>query len=53
MLEPGHQLVLQSGSTRLQITVLDETKVINRASTRVVDQREWDNGQLVEVARYS
>jgi hypothetical protein len=51
VLEPGHQLVLENDSTKLQITVLDETKVINGVSTRVVEEREWDKGQLHELAR--
>ena len=51
VLEPGHQLVLAQGSTRMQITVLDETKVINGVTTRIVEEREWDKGILHEVAR--
>ena len=51
VLQPGHQLVLQGGRTKLQITVLDETKLINGVSTRVVEEREWDKGQLHEVSR--
>ena len=51
VLEPGHQLVLAQGSTRMQITVLDETKMINGITTRIVEEREWDKGNLHEVAR--
>jgi hypothetical protein len=51
VLEPGHQLVLEHGSTRMQITVLDQTKVINGVTTRVVEELEWDKGQLSEVSR--
>jgi len=51
VLEPGHRLVLENGNTRLQITVLDETKVVNGVSTRVVEEREWVQGQLSEVSR--
>jgi hypothetical protein len=51
VLEPGHQLVLENGKTRLQITVLDETKVIDGVTTRVVEEREWDKGQLQELSR--
>jgi hypothetical protein len=51
VLEPGHQLVLEHGSTRMQITVLDETKQVNGVTTRVVEEREWDKGQLSEVSR--
>jgi hypothetical protein len=51
VLEPGHQLVLAGGSVKLQITVLDQTKLINGVTTRVVEEREWDKGQLQEVSR--
>ncbi len=51
VLVPGHQLVLEHGSTKMQITVLDETQVINGVTTRVVEEREWDKGQLHELSR--
>ncbi len=51
VLEPGHQLVLEHGRTRMQITVLDQTQEVNGVTTRVVEEREWNNGQLHEVAR--
>ena len=51
VLEPGHQLVLEGGGIKLQITVLDETKVINGVTTRVVEEREWNKGQLHELSR--
>ena len=51
VLEPGHQLVLEKGAIKLQITVLDETRVINGVTTRIVEEREWDRGQLQEVSR--
>lgn len=51
ILEPGHQLVLEGGGTRLQITVLNETKVVDAVTTRVVEEREWKGGQLYEVSR--
>jgi hypothetical protein len=50
-LEPGHQLVLEGGGVKLEITVLDETKKIDGVETRVVEEREWKKGQLHEVAR--
>ena len=31
--------------------MLDETKVINGVTTRVVEEREWDKGQLHELSR--
>jgi hypothetical protein len=51
VLEPGHQLVLEGGRVRMQITVLEETKRINGVETRIVEEREWDKGQLREVSR--
>lgn len=51
ILEPGYQLVLEGGDTRVQITVLDETKTVAGVVTRVVEEREWKGGKLYEVAR--
>jgi hypothetical protein len=51
VLEPGHQLVLEHGSVRMQITVLNETKVVDGVTTRVVEEREWDKGVIQEVSR--
>src|SRR5215813_4844961 len=51
ILEPGYQLVLEGGGTQLIITVLNETKRVDGVETRVVEERETKNGQLIEVAR--
>jgi hypothetical protein len=51
VLEPGFQKILQGGDTKLQITVLNETKKVGGVETRVVEEREWKNGELYEVAR--
>jgi hypothetical protein len=51
VLEPGHQLVLEHGKVRMQITVLNETKVVDGVTTRVVEEREWDQGVIQEVSR--
>jgi hypothetical protein len=51
VLQPGHQLQLEGGGQKLLITVLDETKVIDGVTTRVVEEREWKKGELHEVAR--
>lgn len=51
VLEPGFQLVLQGGDTKLQITVLDETKQVDGVLTRVVEEREWKKGALYEVSK--
>ena len=51
VLEPGFQLVLQGGDTKLEITVLNETRTVDGVLTRVVEEKEWKNGQLYEIAR--
>ena len=51
VLEPGFQLVLEGDDTRLQITVLEETKTVDGVLTRVVEEREWKDGKLHEVAK--
>jgi hypothetical protein len=51
ILEPGYQLVLEGGDERLQITVLNETRMVNGVNTRVVEEREWKKGQVSEVSR--
>ncbi len=51
VLEPGFQLALEGGNTRVQITVLDETRQVAGVETRVVEEREWKGGQLYEVSR--
>jgi hypothetical protein len=51
ILEPGYQLVLEGGQEVLHITVLDETMEVDGMMTRVVEEREWRNGELIEVSR--
>ena len=61
ILEPGFQLTLEGGSEKVAITVLDETKTITgvvdeantptTVTTRVVEEREWSNDELIEVSR--
>jgi len=51
VLEPGYQLVLEEGKETLTITVLNEVKVVDGVETRVVEERETKNGELVEVSR--
>ena len=51
ILEPGFRLVLEGKDERLEITVLDETKEVDGITTRIVEEREWKNGSLVEVSR--
>jgi len=51
LLEPGHRLELAGGGTRLVVTVTDQTRRIDGVETRVVEEREQHDGQLVEVSR--
>jgi hypothetical protein len=51
ILEPGYQLVLEKDKERLVITVLNETKQVDGIETRIVEERETDDGKLVEVSR--
>jgi hypothetical protein len=51
ILEPGYSLTLEKGTERLRVTVLDETRVIDGIETRIVEERETKNDQLVEISR--
>jgi hypothetical protein len=55
ILEPGYRLTFQGKEGKktvdLVISVLDETKKVDGVETRVVEERESENGQLVEVSR--
>lgn len=55
ILEPGYQLVLEGKegqhTVRLIVTVLDDTKKIGNVETRVVEERETEDGELVEISR--
>lgn len=35
----------------LQVTVLDEVEIVGGVTTRVVEEREWEDGELLEVSR--
>lgn len=43
--------MLEHGGERLVVTVLDDTRVIDGVTTRVVEERETKDGQPVEVSR--
>jgi hypothetical protein len=55
ILEPGYQLVLEGKegehTVKLVITVLDETKKIAGVETRVMEERETEDGELIEISR--
>lgn len=55
-LEPGYQLLLtgendEGAEVELVITVLDETKEVDGIMTRVVEERESEDGELIEISR--
>ena len=55
ILEPGYELVLEGlkgqDKERLVITVLNETKKINNIETRIVEEHESINGEVVEISK--
>jgi hypothetical protein len=51
VLEPGYRLRLGKGKSTLTVTVLDETKVVDGVTTRIVEERETAGESLVEVSR--
>jgi hypothetical protein len=50
-LKPGHRIVIESKSEKVIITVLDKTKKIGDIITRILEEREFEDGELVEVSR--
>lgn len=55
VLQPGYRQVLEGregkDNVHLEITVLDETRTVNGVETRVIEERESANGELVEISR--
>ncbi len=55
ILEPGHVMEYAGGEDGkkvvLTITVLNETKRVDGVETRVVEERQSENGKIVEVSR--
>jgi hypothetical protein len=55
ILKPGYQVTLEGEEDdeefQLVMTVLGETKVVNGIETRVVEERETEGGNLVEISR--
>ncbi len=55
VLQPGYRQVLEGregrDSIHLEITVLDETRTVKGVETRVIEERESANGELVEISR--
>jgi hypothetical protein len=55
ILEPGYQQIFEGHEgkdpVRLEITVLNETKIVGGVETRVIEERETRKGELIEVSR--
>jgi hypothetical protein len=47
----GMVQVLEDSASKVQISVLDQTEPVAGVTTRVVEEREWENGKLAEVSR--
>jgi hypothetical protein len=47
----GRSWVLASDDERVKITVLSDTEVVAGVTTRVVEEREWEDDELVEISR--
>ena len=50
-LEPGTVHTYRGADSTLTIRVLDETRVIDGVTTRIIEEREESGGKLVEVSR--
>jgi hypothetical protein len=50
-LEPGRVAEYSGGDALLTISVLNETRVVDGVTTRVIEERETEGGQLVEISR--
>ena len=50
ILEPEYQLVLEGPDEKVIITVLEKTKMVDGVKTRIVEEREFENGELSEVS---
>jgi len=50
-LTPGLKIHLSDGSETVVFSVLDETKLVDGVETRVVEEHETKDGELVEISR--
>lgn len=50
-LEVGYMLEFAGGDEKLVITVLDETIKVDGVECRIVEEREWEGEDLIEVSR--
>jgi hypothetical protein len=50
ILEPEYQIILEGPDEKVMITVLEKTKMVDGVKTRVVEEREFSNGELSEIS---
>ena len=50
-MDVGSEWVLEGGDERVVITVLNETEMVGGVTTRVIEEREFEDGDLKEVSR--
>ncbi|HET6343160.1 MAG TPA: hypothetical protein VFG78_13365 [Gemmatimonadota bacterium] len=50
-MEVGSEWVLEGGDERVVVTVLDETETVAGVTTRVIEEREFEDDELKEVSR--
>jgi len=50
-MDVGSEWVLEGGDERVVVTVLDETETVGGVTTRVIEEREFEDGELTEVSR--
>jgi hypothetical protein len=50
-MDVGSEWVLEGGDERVVVTVLDETETVAGVTTRVIEEREFEDGELTEVSR--
>ena len=51
VLQPGYRLTYKHGDATLTITVLAETKLVDGVQTRIIEEREVEDGQVAEISR--
>jgi hypothetical protein len=51
VLEPGYELEYVGGGDRLVIRVLDAVRIVDGVETRIVEERETERGEIVEISR--
>ena len=50
-LEPGTRFFYEEGKNTLIVTILLETKIVEGGKTRIIEERETENGRIAEISR--